>query len=129
MIALTRHLSVGGRRPIPDLVGANDIVVYEPYFAWEDPSEDELFESHAQKLRDDLSTYAASVDAENPFIYLDYADISQRPLESYGVENVAKIQDAAAKYDPEGVFQHMMPGGFKISQVRNTLTRKTEQTS
>lgn len=94
------------------------VAVYEPYFAWEDSKEDELFESHARKLRDDISEYAASVGADNPFIYLDYADIGQRPLESYGPENVAKIRAAAAKYDPEGVFQHMMPGGFKISQVR-----------
>lgn len=104
------------------------IVVYEPYFAWEDSKEDELFESHAQKLRDDLSAYAARIDADNPFIYLDYADISQRPLESYGAENVAKIKAVAAKYDPEGVFQHMMPGGFKISQVCNILTRKIWRT-
>ncbi|KAF2168179.1 hypothetical protein M409DRAFT_21623 [Zasmidium cellare ATCC 36951] len=93
------------------------LIMYESYFAWEDSKEDELFESHAQKLRDDISEYAASVGADNPFIYLDYADISQRPLESYGSKNVAKIRAAAAKYDPEGVFQHMMPGGFKISQV------------
>lgn len=93
------------------------LAVYEPYIAWEDSKEDELFESYARKLRDDLSAYAASIGADNPFLYLDYADITQKPLESYGTENVAKIRAAAAKYDPECVFQYMMPGGFKISKV------------
>lgn len=94
------------------------IAVYEPYFAWEDSKEDGLFESNAQKLREDLSAYAASIGADNPFLYLDYADITQKPLESYGADNVAKIRAAAAKNDPDGVFQYMMAGGFKISQVR-----------
>lgn len=97
------------------------LIMYEPYFAWEDSAEDELFEGHAQKLREDISAYAVSIGSDNPFLYLDYADISQKPLESYGPENVAKIRAAAAKYDPKGVFQNMMPGGFKISKVCRIL--------
>lgn len=42
----------------------------------------------------------------------------QDPLGSYGAENVAKIRAAAAKYDPEHVFQSRVPGGFKISKVK-----------
>jgi len=52
-----------------------------------------------------------------PWRYLNYADHSQAVLESYGAENVQKIRDAAAAYDPTGVFQTLVPGGFKISQV------------
>ena len=50
--------------------------------------------------------------------YLNYADKSQDPLTSYGVENVRKIRDVAARYDPEQVFQKLCPGGFKISDVK-----------
>jgi hypothetical protein len=38
-------------------------------------------------------------------------------LNSYGVENLKKIKAAAAKYDPDQVFQKLCPGGFKISTV------------
>jgi hypothetical protein len=48
---------------------------------------------------------------------LDYADITQDPLASYGAENVKKMKAAAKKYDPQGVFQNLVPGGFKISKV------------
>lgn len=93
------------------------LIMYEPYFAWQGSSQDTLFESQADFLRSELAAFAVSIGADNEFLYLDYADISQKPLESYGAENVVKIRAAAEKYDPHGVFQTMMPGGFKISKV------------
>ena len=48
------------------------------------------------------------------FIYLNYADISQPVLQSWGSENIDKLQAASKKYDPRGVFQTQVPGGFKI---------------
>jgi hypothetical protein len=46
-------------------------------------------------------------------LYLDYADNTQDPLAGYGSENVKKMKVAANKYDPSGVFQNLVPGGFK----------------
>ncbi|KAK3376566.1 hypothetical protein B0T24DRAFT_222372 [Lasiosphaeria ovina] len=68
-------------------------------------------------------TLYANVDGiEKPpaydWTYLNYADKSQRVLESYGVENVGKIREAARKYDPAEIFQRLCPGGFKISDVK-----------
>nr|POE87140.1 bifunctional solanapyrone synthase [Quercus suber] len=66
-----------------------------------------------------VKDYAASI--ENgllPWVYMNYADKSQDPLRSYGAENVQKIKDVAARYDPHQVFQKLCPGGFKISDVR-----------
>lgn len=51
----------------------------------------------------------------SPWLYLNYAHSSQDVLKGYGQENVQKIRDAARKYDPEGVFQRLCPGGFKVS--------------
>jgi hypothetical protein len=39
---------------------------------------------------------------------------------------VARIRAAAKKYDPEGVFQTRAPGGFKISKLKETASRKRE---
>lgn len=52
------------------------------------------------------------------WIYLNYADRSQNPLATYGLENVRMMKDVAAKYDPEHVFQTLCPGGFKLSNVK-----------
>ncbi|CAG7947196.1 unnamed protein product [Penicillium nalgiovense] len=48
------------------------------------------------------------------FIYLNYADISQKVLQSWGEDNIAKLRAASKKYDPNGVFQEQVPGGYKI---------------
>lgn len=65
-----------------------------------------------------LRAYAASVGGLVDFVYMNYADGAEDVLGSYGAENVRFIGEVAARYDPEGVFQRRVPGGFKISRVR-----------
>lgn len=65
--------------------------------------------------------YAASIDATAEWEYINYAYQQQNPLGSYGAENFAKIQAAALKYDPTGVFQTQAPGGFKITRSNGTV--------
>jgi len=54
-----------------------------------------------------------------PWLHLNYSHPSQDVLASYGPENVQRIREAAAKYDPDRVFQRLCPGGFKISAVKS----------
>lgn len=63
-----------------------------------------------------VEDYAKSVGSDVEWKYLNYAHDTQDPLASYGAENVELIRAAAAKYDPEGIFQSRVPGGFKISR-------------
>ena len=64
---------------------------------------------------DGTMQFARGVGAGVEWQYINYAYDYQDPLASYGEANVAKILDAAAKYDPTGVFQTRSPRGFKIS--------------
>jgi hypothetical protein len=50
-------------------------------------------------------------------LYLNYADKDQDPLTGYGADQVAFMKDVASKYDPNGVYQRLLPGGFKISRL------------
>ncbi|KAK8054670.1 hypothetical protein PG994_009737 [Apiospora phragmitis] len=68
-----------------------------------------------RKWSDGTMQFAQSVGAAVQWQYINYAYDYQDPLTSYGEANVAKITDAAAKYDPAGVFQTRSPRGFKIS--------------
>jgi len=85
--------------------------------SWQGAEQDALFQQAGADLVDRIRAYAVSIGANNPYLYLDYADITQDPLASYGAENVKKMKAAAKKYDPQGVFQNLVPGGFKISKV------------
>lgn len=64
-----------------------------------------------------IEDFATAVDGNVAWRYLNYADPSQDPLKTYGGDNVDYIRAVAAKYDPQGVFQKRIPGGFKISRV------------
>lgn len=72
-----------------------------------------------QALIEDVRAFAASRDGFISWKYPNYAHGSQDVLQSYGPDNVQMIREAAAKYDPQGVFQRLCPGGFKISAVED----------
>ncbi|KAF2094068.1 FAD binding domain-containing protein [Rhizodiscina lignyota] len=65
----------------------------------------------------ELKSYAASLGDGDRLVYMNYADPSQDPISSYGKTNIDHIRRVAAEYDPAGLFQMRVPGGFKISRV------------
>ncbi|KAF1952218.1 FAD binding domain-containing protein [Byssothecium circinans] len=93
-------------------------ILYQPYISWEGSEQDTLFQSQGAYLVNGIKEFAASIGATRGYLYLDYADITQDPLASYGRENVKKMKAVAAKYDSFGVFQNLVPGGFKLSKVK-----------
>lgn len=101
----------------PQDLHTNSLSVWQTYVAWQNESQDNLFVGFGQSFIDELNDYAVSIGADNPYIYLDYAYKTQDPLASYGQKNYAHIQAMAEKYDPIGVFQTMVPGGFKITKA------------
>ena len=53
-------------------------------------------------------------DLDHDFIYMNYASSFQNVIPSYGASNKAKLQSIASKYDPDGVYQKLQPGYFKL---------------
>ncbi|KAH9909566.1 FAD-binding domain-containing protein [Xylariomycetidae sp. FL2044] len=81
---------------------------------WEHKEDDEKVMS---TLREALAAIDREAEARKtlvPFKYLNYADTTQDPIGSYGVENVKKLQDVSGIYDPDGLFQKGVPGGWKL---------------
>lgn len=72
-----------------------------------------------RQVYEDLRGFADSVDGLLSWTTANYANPTQKVFQNYGMKNVAKMREVAAKYDPCGVFQHLCPGGFKISSVPN----------
>ncbi|KAJ3956032.1 hypothetical protein N0V92_007429 [Colletotrichum tropicale] len=65
----------------------------------------------------ELEAFAEANGKATPWRYLNYVNPAQDPIKTYGEENVKFLKEVAAKYDPTGVFQTRVPGGFKISKV------------
>ncbi len=57
---------------------------------------------------------------DNPYIYLNYAGKNQDVLGGYGKANVKKMKVLSKKYDPDGVFQTLVPGGWQIADANPT---------
>ncbi|RYP60728.1 hypothetical protein DL771_010404 [Monosporascus sp. 5C6A] len=68
-------------------------------------------------MSDRIDRFVAQVGGDVAFRYMNYASEEQNPLGSYGEANVRLMKEVAARYDPEGVFQTRVPGGFKISEA------------
>lgn len=94
--------------------GKTDDVLIDMTAAYANKADDALAQSVitdiVNKQRALLKRHGQLMD----FIYLNYADISQKVLQSWGADNVAKLQAVSKKYDPKGVFQEQVPGGYKI---------------
>jgi FAD/FMN-containing dehydrogenase len=71
-----------------------------------------------QPLVREIETFADSVDGRTDWRYLNYCDASQDPLGSYGEENIRLMRQVSEKYDPTGVFQHRVPGGYKLRSTQ-----------
>jgi hypothetical protein len=64
-----------------------------------------------------MSLLEASAKAKGlllKFQYLNYAAAYQTPLEAYGEDSLKFMRTVSKKYDPKGVFQKRVPGGFKL---------------
>ncbi|KAF3003272.1 hypothetical protein E8E14_004220 [Neopestalotiopsis sp. 37M] len=66
---------------------------------------------------DDIDNYAASIGAHWGWHYLNYANLGQDSIASYGEASVEKIRKVSEKYDPDQVFQKLRKSGFKIPPV------------
>lgn len=94
--------------------GKTDDVMVDMTSAYTNKADDALV---AQVLTDVVNQQKQLLKKSNyliDFIYLNYADISQQVLQSWGSSNVNKLKAASKKYDLSGVFQTQVPGGFKI---------------
>jgi hypothetical protein len=50
----------------------------------------------------------------SPYKYLNYAASFQDPISGYGDKTVKELKATAKKYDPQGFFQNVVKGGYKL---------------
>lgn len=81
---------------------------------WEDPADDAEIFARTQQFIADAVKLAKEMDVWHQYVYLNYAAKEQNVLAAYGEENEARLKSIAKEYDPEGVFQELLPGGHKL---------------
>ncbi|KAK7700963.1 hypothetical protein SLS64_010557 [Diaporthe eres] len=81
---------------------------------WKDKADDGKIVGTFRKVIETIDRDAASRGTAVPFKYMNYAWDFQDPIGSYGDKNKTFLQEVSRKYDPDGVFQKGVPGGFKL---------------
>jgi hypothetical protein len=81
---------------------------------WTLATDTERVYSRMRQLEADLIALEKEMGIYNPWVYLNYAAGWQKPIDSYGPASVAFLKSVSKQYDPNGVFQKAVPGGFKL---------------
>lgn len=82
--------------------------------SWEDPLQDEQATSIMTDLGLRLEAVAKARGKSRSFKYMNYAHQRQDVIAGFGEKSKAFLKQVAAKYDPNGVFQKLQQGGFKL---------------
>ncbi|KAK8137110.1 FAD-binding domain-containing protein [Apiospora sp. TS-2023a] len=81
---------------------------------WSNKSDDTAVLETMESILGSIKSRAAARDMLIPYTYMNYAFTSQDTIGSYGAENKAELQRVSKRYDPQGLFQKGVPGGFKL---------------
>ncbi|KAK6523662.1 hypothetical protein TWF281_001638 [Arthrobotrys megalospora] len=81
---------------------------------WADPSHDAAILASLDEIMTASIARAKARNAYHPYFYLNYARKQDNPIGSYGTASVNRLKIVSKYYDPCGIFQDRVPGGFKI---------------
>ena len=81
---------------------------------WSLEADDKVVLATSAEFLNKVDETAASKGLSFTFLYLNDAAMDQRPIDSYGDENVQRLKKISREYDPDGVFQKLAKGGFKL---------------
>ena len=87
---------------------------------WRDPANDAVIDSSVKSLFADIEKASRAAATYHPYLYLNYAAPWQKPIDGYGAESVKFLSTVAGKVDPDGVFQKLVTGGFKLGATAST---------
>jgi hypothetical protein len=101
-----------------DLMGMGastpDLTIWLALWQWTDPADDAKVAALAAQQYKTADGIASNLGTKHPFLYANYANALQNPYQTFQGDAVSKLKAASTKYDPQGIFQTLLPGGYKI---------------
>ncbi|KAK3687935.1 hypothetical protein B0T22DRAFT_439508 [Podospora appendiculata] len=98
-----------------DLEPGNGIIVFLIGSSWEDAADDAIVNEFSKRCAAAIEKKSKAKGLDYPFIYINDAGPSQKPFELYGKgKSIKKMKTIRDRYDPQQVFQKLLPGGFKL---------------
>ncbi|KAM7214837.1 bifunctional solanapyrone synthase [Rhypophila decipiens] len=88
------------------------IVLINP--VWTNPADDNRFFGAIEDFLVELRQIASERGLLHRYIFANYAYWKDDVMAGYGADSIERMKAVNAKYDPEGLFQKGVPGGFKL---------------
>ena len=92
----------------------DDIIFTLLTATWSNAGDDTKVNNAGQALFTQAKAKSQQLGVAKSFEYLNYAAKFQDPISAYGSASEAQLKATAKKYDPNGVFQKLVQGGFKL---------------
>lgn len=83
-------------------------------WGWTNASDDDKVFATIDRFVSRAVELATNMGLDNRFIYMNYASQDQDVFAGYGEENEMRLKEIQKKYDPDGVFERLQPGYFKL---------------
>ncbi|MCJ1413431.1 hypothetical protein MMC19_007536 [Ptychographa xylographoides] len=112
--AITSRAHLTGGNSLGISAQDGNLVWLDLTLQWSSPTDDAAVTNATQTLLRCATAYAKAQGLHHDFLYLNYALQTQDPIAGYGSESVAHLRNMSGLYDPSGVFQRLVPGGFKL---------------
>ncbi|CZR66000.1 related to 6-HYDROXY-D-NICOTINE OXIDASE [Phialocephala subalpina] len=90
------------------------LILFLATVTWHDSVNDLPITQAIETYFSQIDTLSKSLGLYNEYSYLNYAYKDQKVMKGYGKENLQQMKSLSKQFDPEGVFQRLVPGGFKL---------------
>jgi hypothetical protein len=81
---------------------------------WDSAADDDAVNAAVKRFFDKTVALVKEKGLLHPWIYPNYANKGQDVYDGFGKENRKKLEKIQKKYDPEGIFDTLQPGNFKV---------------
>ena len=90
------------------------LIIFNCSLTWSRAEDDKHVRSTIQRALERIDEAAAARKADHPYRFMNYCMEFQNPYTGCGEESLRLMREASKKYDPDGLFQRGITGGFKL---------------
>ncbi|KAJ4410229.1 hypothetical protein N0V82_009312 [Gnomoniopsis sp. IMI 355080] len=92
-------------------------IMFEESISWYDAADDDTIDAFYAAFNANITAQLAPMNVSTPFVYLNDANGNQDVFGGYPAENVQRLKQIRAKYDPDMVYTNLMYGGWKVENA------------
>lgn len=102
----------GNAKDIDPEEGPLLVVFFNP--TWDSDSDDTRINEAVEKLLVKCKALARDAGKFHRYVFPNYAFHKEDVFQGYSDRSLSALRETSKEFDPEGFFQHAVPGGFKL---------------